>query len=201
MIRTTVFPAAEHVRTPWRNGRGTTVELARQDGPDGFDWRLSIADISSEGEFSRFPGYRRVISTVEGAGMRLTVNDVPGDDLHRFVPFWFDGADHTECELLDGPIRDFNLIYRGDRVAAHLEWCRPESDAHLVSRAATTLLFNAGADLTVQLSDGQGESGTSLTLGHFDLMRLDAHDAPAATHRLSGAPDSDYCVVEIERIV
>lgn len=199
MTQATIIPASEHVRAPWRNGGGTTVELAKDGGPDGFDWRLSIADILAAGTFSTFEGYRRIISTVEGAGMRLTVNGRSSGDLQQFVPFVFDGADQTECTLLDGPIRDFNLIYRGDRVTARLRWIRPEDETRLRSPAATLLVFNAGAEISVRLSNA-GDSGSALSLGRFDLVRLDAADGPESEQvvDISGTPDAVFCVVEID---
>lgn len=200
MLRTTIFPAQDHVRTPWRNRLGTTVELAKEDGPDGFDWRLSIADISADGPFSQFPGYRRIISVVEGSGMSLTVNGRTGDAIGPFAPFTFDGADRTECELPDGPIRDFNLIYRDDRVSARLRWIRGGDEIRHSDEirpgapASTRMIFNAGPDLSVSPC-GDGEPATPLTLGHFDLLRLDGPDAPAVT--VSGPEDAVWCVVEI----
>ena len=54
------------------SGAGST-EIARDggDGLDGFGWRLSIADVGESGGFSRFAGYQRIISVLEGGGMRL----------------------------------------------------------------------------------------------------------------------------------
>ncbi len=44
---------------PWRNGKGNTIELLKEDLPnrDGFAWRLSMADVTSDGEFSNFSDY------------------------------------------------------------------------------------------------------------------------------------------------
>lgn len=131
--------------------------------------------------------------------MRLSVNGTPTDDLRQFVPFTFDGADRTECALLDGPIRDFNLIYRDDRVSARLQWIRPEGETRLTSPAATMLVFNAGPEISVHLR-GSRDSGSALSLGHFDLMRLDGEDERAAERAadISGAPDAVCCVIEID---
>ena len=48
---------------PWRNGLGVTVELLRQDikNDTGFGWRLSMADVTEDGEFSNFSGYDRTL--------------------------------------------------------------------------------------------------------------------------------------------
>ncbi len=59
---------------PWKNGGGTTTEIAifpERAELGAFDWRVSIAEVSSEGPFSRFPGYDRTIMLLEGKGMIL----------------------------------------------------------------------------------------------------------------------------------
>jgi environmental stress-induced protein Ves len=74
-------------------------------------WRLSIADVASDGPFSLFPGIDRTIMVIEGSGMELAVE---GQDVRRladlFEPFAFSGDAKTECRLIAGPIRDFNLM-------------------------------------------------------------------------------------------
>ena len=45
-------------RIPWKNGGGTTAEVAAF--PEGsnfetFGWRISMADVTSDGPFSSFP--------------------------------------------------------------------------------------------------------------------------------------------------
>ena len=53
---------ADAVERPWRNGGGVTRELASSpEGVDDFDWRVSIAEVTASGDFSRFPGVDRTI--------------------------------------------------------------------------------------------------------------------------------------------
>ncbi|WP_144122744.1 HutD/Ves family protein [Catellatospora sichuanensis] len=112
----TMLPAEDRVAVAWRNGGGVTREIAvYPGGVDDFRWRLSIADVGSDGPFSAFPGYRRVITVLTGAGMRLTV-DGAVHDIGPLEPFEFDGGARTACTLPGGPITDLNLIVRaGDR--------------------------------------------------------------------------------------
>lgn len=51
-----VLRAEGYPRMPWKNGGGSTEEIARDAGAglDGFGWRLSIADITESGGFSTF---------------------------------------------------------------------------------------------------------------------------------------------------
>ena len=115
--------ATEYPRMPWKNGAGTTLEIMRDAGTelDGFGWRLSIADIDAAGAFSSFAGYQRIISVLEGQGMCLNVDGVDSRPLRAFDPFAFGGGSRVDCRLLDGAIRDFNLIYAPQRYRARLQ--------------------------------------------------------------------------------
>lgn len=106
---------------PWKNGGGTTREIhAHPPGNENFDWRLSIADIASDGPFSHFDGYARSIMLLKGAGMHLVSMDAerPLDTRidEPFQPVDFDGGAATFCRLLAGPVRDFNIMSARDRV-------------------------------------------------------------------------------------
>ena len=111
-----VIAPSDYRAMPWRNGQGTTTEIAVESSEGGrFRWRLSIADVAQSGPFSEFPGYERVIAVAEGAGMLLTVSGREREWLDPdSEPYAFSGDAETHCTLLGGPIRDFNLIY--DRV-------------------------------------------------------------------------------------
>ena len=107
-----LLTAATYRSMPWRNGLGTTTEIAVEPGPaDRFHWRLSIAEVAQSGPFSAFDGYDRVIAVVAGPGMRLAVDGRPAILLDQAsAPYGFPGDAPTECTLVGGPIRDFNLI-------------------------------------------------------------------------------------------
>lgn len=106
---------------PWANGLGTTAVVARVPDTDDWAWRLSIADVVSDGPFSSLPGVERWIAVVSGAGMVLTVD---GAD-HHVTPvsgsFAFDGGAATTCRLVDGPVEDLNLMVRRGRARGSLE--------------------------------------------------------------------------------
>lgn len=116
--------AADYSVMPWKNGRGTTIEIARDVPDEGFGWRLSIADISQDAPFSTFPGLSRIISVLEGAGMTLTVDGTLSNHLRRYDAFAFSGDAKTSCALLDGPITDFNVIFDPRRYSAEVSWRR-----------------------------------------------------------------------------
>lgn len=98
---------------PWRNGGGVTRELLAWPTPADWRVRLSMADIARDGPFSAFNGVRRWLVLLSGHGIALSLPGgetrlQPGD-----APLAFDGAAAPDCRLLDGRVRDLNLMCRG----------------------------------------------------------------------------------------
>jgi environmental stress-induced protein Ves len=100
------------VPVPWKNGGGITHEMIRVPATgDPFLWRVSIAQIDASGPFSNFTGYLRKMVLLRGAGLRLKFGAGPERLLHDIGDMAeFDGAIAPECELLDGPCTDLNLM-------------------------------------------------------------------------------------------
>lgn len=103
---------SDYQRMPWKNGGGTTTEIFKATDAEGrMHWRLSIADVASDGPFSEFPGIDRWIMMVEGKGMELAISGLGTRRIEKaFEPLAFSGDAKTDCKLIDGPIRDFNLM-------------------------------------------------------------------------------------------
>ena len=58
---TALLDPAAVAPVPWDNGAGFTRELAVAHGPDGkVLWRVSVADLVQDAEFSRFPDLDRL---------------------------------------------------------------------------------------------------------------------------------------------
>lgn len=118
----TLIPANEYRRERWKNGLGWTREIVRwPEDAESWDWRLSIAEIDRDCEFSSFPGLDRELVLLSGEGVRLAFDDgevrelLPPHDRVRF-----DGEREVRAELIAGPTQDFNLMWRRDRVEATL---------------------------------------------------------------------------------
>ncbi|MFB4392510.1 MULTISPECIES: HutD family protein [unclassified Pseudomonas] len=187
MSQLRVLRAQDYPRMPWKNGGGSTEEITRDagEGLDGFGWRLSIADIEASGGFSSFAGYQRVISVLQGDGMRLSVDGRESRELLPFDAFAFSGESQVACALLGGAIRDFNLIYAPSRYQARLQWF--EGATRLFSSAQTVLVFSGEAELEVGI-EGQGES----LLGLYDCLQLSGN-AGLLEVEVSGR----CCVIEL----
>ncbi len=102
-----------HRTNRWLNGTGITLEIAVVPSPDAWDWRLSLAEVSTDGPFSKLPGVDRALIVASGAGMILRIDRHDHAIRHHDI-FRFDGASDTQCSLLDGPVRDLNLMVRRD---------------------------------------------------------------------------------------
>ena len=101
----------------WKNGAGRTTEIDAyppRAALDAFDWRISIADVARSGPFSRFVGIDRTIVVIAGAGMRLVGSGHAVLLQALYEPYTFSGDVELDCELIEGPVRDFNLMVRRD---------------------------------------------------------------------------------------
>ena len=99
---------------PWRNGAGTTLEIARAPASgDDFDWRLSLATVAASGPFSAYAGYERLVALASGPGFTLSVGAQPPATLAAAgESLVFPGAAATRCELIAGECLDLSLIVR-----------------------------------------------------------------------------------------
>ncbi len=107
---------------PWKNGGGTTRVLAAWPQADDWRWRMSVAQVASDGPFSRFPGVVRWFAVLNGAGVILDVAGTTHTLTQDTEPLRFDGAVHTDCRLIDGPTQDFNLMLNAPAPRASMQW-------------------------------------------------------------------------------
>ena len=124
-LMASVLRAQDYRRMPWKNAAGWTSEVLRVPDCEDWNWRLSIADIEADAAFSTFPGVDRWLVLLSGNGMRLKFDD---GHIRTLLPphgeARFSGEQPLTGELLEGPSRDFNLMWKRDRVDAQL-WHRP----------------------------------------------------------------------------
>ncbi|MBT2440102.1 HutD family protein [Streptomyces sp. ISL-36] len=165
-----ILRAEERTPAPWKNGGGVTSEVAAHpEGAalDDFAWRVSVADVAHGGPFSAFEGVERIITVVEGPGMALTVDGVSHVMDAAYEPFSFSGDAATGCELLDGPIVDFNVMVRRSRMKAHVRF----------ERAATSVRASPGTRVLAVVLEGWGVLHQAFVpLGRFDAVLLSDED-------------------------
>jgi environmental stress-induced protein Ves len=172
---------ADYVRMPWKDGGGHTAEIAAH--PTGatlatFDWRVSIADVTADGPFSRFAGVDRIIVLVSGAGMRLAGGAHDAELRAVYEPYAFSGDDALTCSLIAGPVRDFNLMLRRGRVRGRVVVVRDAAAriaparwrvCHAVAGAIECLIAGrpplaAASDDTLVFDDDGNAPGGVLTI-------------------------------------
>lgn len=156
-----VLRRADHTVMPWANGGGSTEEVARADGPDGFDWRLSFATVAASGPFSPLPGVDRVITLVEGTSLALRVEGVE-HVLAPFAPYRFRGEDDV-VGTPEGPSVDFNVMTRRGRWAATVASTGPTERLTLDGAPEDGHRF-------VAVLDGSPRLGAEL-LVRYDVLR------------------------------
>jgi environmental stress-induced protein Ves len=169
---------------PWKNGRGTTREIAVQpsaSNPADFLWRVSVAEVNSAAPFSSFPGIDRHIVLLDGAGFRMTLD---GDRTHAldtpFVPLAFAGESMVAVALIDGATRDFNLMVRRAEARGDVR-VLSESGVHALDPSTVLVYVAQGRvdtrDGTLPAGDawrvdGAGKAGAVVTLHEASVALL-----------------------------
>lgn len=169
---------------PWKNGGGTTTEIAV--APDGatlndFDWRISMAHVGADGPFSSFPGIDRTLSVLTGAGITLAFGDGERARLDRSsAPYPFAADRAVDGQLVDGPIDDLNVMTRRGR------W------QHRVERLSNASSLTASEGLLVLVArNGKWQvNGAALPAGDSAIL-----DAPGRVElTVSGGEAELYAV-------
>ncbi len=99
----------------WANGKGVTVEMAREDLDGRMLWRLSRASVVENGPFSIFPDVERNLTVLTGPGFRLTGDGVDLD-ARPMAPVAFAGDVAVMATGVTAPSDDFNVM-----TARHLQ--------------------------------------------------------------------------------
>lgn len=148
-----IIRAAAQVVQPWKNGGGTTREIAKAPATasfDGFDWRVSRAHVASDGPFSRFDGIDRTLLVLTGEGLRLEfANSTPVTLAPQSEPFSFRGDDAVDASLISGPIDDLNVMTRRERFRHCVERRRLTSEATIHAAGDALVVFVESGALLV----------------------------------------------------
>jgi environmental stress-induced protein Ves len=123
-----IVRASECRTTAWKNGGGSTMEIAVAPAGaslDDFDWRVSMARVASDGPFSEFAGIDRTLAILKGDGLTLTIGDAAPVVLDQnSEPIHFPGDTPTSARLLAGEIIDLNVMTRRGRFEHRLRRIR-----------------------------------------------------------------------------
>ena len=155
----TVISPENFKTIPWKNGLGETTELAiNEHGTlERFDWRLSIASVVEDGIFSDFSGYDRNLILIEGNGICLTHDQSTTDNLVKKLDVAsFAGACNTFGSLINGAIKDFNIITNQKTMTPNVK-CFTEQHKASVDIPLNTLCFAYSLSASIEVESSANE--------------------------------------------
>ena len=162
----TALRAGEHRRMRWKNGLGWTNEVAREPADEAapFVWRVSVAEVDADCEFSEFAGVDRSILVLSGAGMQLRVGAAEATLVAGGPALAFAGEAGGVCRLLAGPTRDFNVMTRRGVCTHSLTRARVDGRLARAGGVGTTLVYVVAGRVTV----------AGLSVADGDCLRFEA---------------------------
>lgn len=171
---------------PWANGLGTTYEvLAWPAGTDldTCDWRVSLADISIDSDFSSLPDIDRILVLIDGTSMTLTI-DGAEHVIDMGAQVSFSGESIVSARLTRGPTRDLNVMTRRDRCTAHV-----------IVTDQPTYTATPADDTTLLLTPITGER---LLVSPQEETRLLARDFAIIESPVTVAGEGILCLISIQ---
>ena len=189
----TILPPETFKTIPWKNGLGHTTELAINSGGnlDDFDWRLSIASVVNDGDFSNFSGYQRHLVLIEGEGLILDHRNGELDELTNLLDVAnFDGGSKTCGRLVNGGIKDFNIMTNNNSFAAEVN-CHVEQHSTNISLLANRSIF--AYSLTNEMNIEHGNKPiASVPVGHLAQLQI---------HHTSESREQDTAVISGQNMI
>jgi uncharacterized protein len=187
-----LLPAAGRIAQPWKNGGGTTIEIAASPplaGVEAFDWRISTASVSVPGRFSHFGGIDRTLAVITGRlALVLDGRDEPVVLGAASEPYDFPGDVNCLGTPIDGEAIDLNLMVRRGRYAGSIKKvASPRLISIALTAPCTVIVFVDGGGLSWRED--------ALSLRPWDAIRID--DAVGETVALNSR--GAVYVVNLER--
>lgn len=159
--------AEDRLTRPWRNGAGSTSDVLSYPADaaiDAFDWRISIATIEIDSDFSRFDGVQRYLMPLSSGGLTLHADD---EQIHvaSRTTYEFRGESRVRASDVREPSFDLNLMVRRGAASGSLTTAQLNDD--------TIVSAPNGQTIVAVVLDG------TLTTGAGGAVRLGALDAIA----------------------
>ena len=164
--------AETHRRMRWKNGKGETIEVAvHPPGAtlDTFDWRISMAAVVEDGDFSSFAGIDRTLAVLGGGPLGLTVGGAsPVQLAAKGAPWSFPADVPCHARLHGEAVTDLNVMTRRGRWTHRLVRLVRGELLHLSATTSVCLAAPGAASLIVD--------DTPCALGALDALVI-AHEA------------------------
>lgn len=176
-------------RVPWRNGLGSTLEIATDAAEAGapWTWRLSFADVPSRAPFSAFPGIDRHIALLEGDGLWLEHGSGRTAVPRAGAAFAFAGEDAIVGAPVGSGVRDANLMLDRRRWSGTLEILRIDARRSIAIDSDLSLIHvHGGADRQeIRFGDESSRLHADSTLVCRGTVSVAAERATLVVARLS----------------
>lgn len=191
MIYSELIAPNNFKRMPWKNGQGETTELCVKSDTvtNKLVWRLSIASVAEDGDFSNFSGFQRTLMLVSGNGLELSHGGQATQYLTRQYEYCiFNGSWQTSAKLIDGPITNFNIICDSSRASVKVSILKVGESKEVDSYANDIFFFaNKGAG---SCSPSNCKISKELEIPKGYLL----HTSNSDTTRMTVAGDGLICV-------
>jgi environmental stress-induced protein Ves len=164
------LPVGTRVTTPWLNGGGTTAEiLANPPGAaiDRFDWRVSVATIEAESDFSTFADIDRFLMPLSPAGLSLSRAEST-EHIPQFATHEFAGETTVRAVDVTEQSLDLNLMIRRGVARGTLGSQRVDD--------RLTLIVDPGETVLVVILEGTFTAEVASAIGPATLEPMDALD-------------------------
>lgn len=106
--------SSQYRRGVWKNGQGVSFDIAGEPDEAGWSnmvWRVSIAEIGQDSNFSDLSGIDRTFTAIAGRGLTLEPAGRPPMTIQElYQPVSFPGEWRIRCRLHGGPARAFNVM-------------------------------------------------------------------------------------------
>ncbi len=163
MSKVEILSPNTYITMPWRNGLGSTVEIMKRTIPDSedFAWRISMADVVTDGPFSCFNNYDRTLLLLDGNGMTLDIrkeltNSTETISLSSPLQLaHFRGDDPTFATLHNGPITDFNIMTHRDHCNAEVVCGHEPEESYIAIDCDEALIYCVTGELSVESESGE----------------------------------------------
>lgn len=156
---TMLIPYASLDPVSWKNGGGSTIELAVHPVDANlrdFDWRVSLATITHDGPFSVFPGVDRTLALVSGPGVMLDLDGERRFALCEEDPVLeFAGESVVVASVGSEPTTDFNVMTKRARCHHKFGKRRLSGGSVFAPRGDMSILFLAEGDSLAVSSDSE----------------------------------------------
>lgn len=181
-----ILTPADARRVLWKNGLGSTLELATDAAASGgeWTWRLTIAEVPARAQFSTFPGIDRFITCLAGPGLDLDRAGARSSVPREGDALAFAGEEAVVGEPLGPGVRDVNLMVRRDRWRGRMTLARGRP----LSLDSSVVIVHAPEESSVLRVDC-AEGALELPPGHTLVA--------SGRVAISGAPGSAVIACEL----